>query len=520
MYYGNFMKIRRLISLLPFAALILTTNLSGQNNFRSDVKKDAEYIRLRPEDEILVETALAAVKIAPKMDGVWRNYWRENQPIIIYKSGKSALLVSNVAPPLPFRPIDKSALPGKLRGRAYFYPGALPGLVGNFNTDYRVGDVSAIAVKLEENSFKTLAVLFHEAFHKFQEKNFSRTIGAASIELAAENPLPSKIIANAEFVAAMELERRTLAAAVAQYKNREVLISLLRQYLAVRQQRNEKLPPDVRHAELNIERKEGTASIVGYESAYLAIRQDEHQRFEQLKMFLGEPPSSLPFGKSPFERFRARAFGSGAAIAWLLSRMKFDWRARSQQGASFESLLAEAVKFNSANAENLGRTAFEQNGFKELLAQAEEWKTEFGSELTEEDFYRLGRVRLILNVPSANRQYPSFVGKATGIPSQPAENIVINPTATLLELDYQKILLSAEKRPYLLNLTKAPEIFQAVIMLDKMPGIEGIGSGMTKIEWLSGGTIEGEGVKLKLERSATVEVNEGRITVNIQPFKP
>ncbi len=54
-------------------------------------------------------------------------------------------------------------------------------------------------------------------------------------------------------------------------------------------------------------------------------------------------------------------------------------------------------------------------------------------------------------------------------------------------------------------------------MLDEMPQIEGYEKGSSKVEWTSGGEIEGKGLKLKLERAADIEVNEDTVTINIKP---
>ncbi len=54
-------------------------------------------------------------------------------------------------------------------------------------------------------------------------------------------------------------------------------------------------------------------------------------------------------------------------------------------------------------------------------------------------------------------------------------------------------------------------------MLDELPQITGFESGKPQIQWLDGGTIEGGGVKLKVERAATLDITQDSVTVHITP---
>jgi hypothetical protein len=467
-------------------------------------------------DEAYLDVADRAARAAPKIPRVWSGYWPAQPPLIFYKPGVSALMISSAEPPAPFKPLATAGLPKALRGRAYYSCGALPGLAGNFSTDYGVGNIRAIAVKLESTTRQTLDNLFHEAFHKYQDTSFPRTTGADSIKLADENWLDPKIISDPAFVAGMELERRILARAIS-VGSTKAMAPLLRQYLAARQHRSRDLPTPVRHAELNIERKEGSASIVGSEAAAVAMGRDLRTSSEQLMMFMSEPPQSLPFGLSAFERFRARSFGSGAAIACILTRMGVDWRRKSQMGTSFETLLADAVKLEAESTPALLREASSRFGHAELLADAREWKATAGKEIGREDFQLTGKVRLTVEFPKLGSGSPAFRGAGSGIPAQPEKGLVIFLAAQALELDYEGISLRAEKRPYMLDMTRSPRFFSVSVTLDQFPRIEGHKNGAKQLTWNGGGTIEGPGLVLKIKERAVVDLADGSITVRVAP---
>ena len=510
--------------IISLALLLTVSQISAQaikqsgkaENRNSKEFANSSFIRLQAEDAPLVNAASAAVRVAPKVARRWRDYWSPKQSIIIYKPGNSAILISDVSPPLPFQPVNPASLPRELRGRTYFHRGALPGLAGNFNTEYPIGEIFAIAVKLESSIDETIDVLFHEGFHKFQEKNFARTTGADSIKLHEEKRLDNKILSQPEFVAQMELERRILSRAVERVSSRD-LKPLLRQYLSVRRQRIQNLPEDIRTAELNIERKEGTASIIGSEAASLVTGQKKIIPSRQVKTFISDSPWK-PQDNSTYARFRSRSYGSGAIIAWILTRMNVDWRQRSQQGASFETLLSEAINFKPQDASTLAQASLDQFNFKELLTEAEKWKSTLPPEITVADFYLKGKVRLVINIPTVKGKGIRFTGRGAGLPSEPEEGITIFLTSQSFSFDYRQISLLAENRPYMLNSTRAKHYkhFEVTVMLDELPQITGFESGKPQIQWLDGGTIEGGGVKLKVERAATLDITQDSITVHIK----
>src|SRR5207248_1831537 len=142
---------------------------------------------------------------------------------------------------------------------------------------------------------------------------------------------------------------------------------------------------------------------------------------------------------------------AGAAIAWLLTRMRVNWRRKSQRGASFEALLSKAVKFRAEDAPALAQDAVENFKFGELLKDAAVWNAKFGKEVTAEEFYQTGAVRLVVDFPSTEGKFPEFKGQGAGIPSQPENNLIIFIGAQAMSLDYQQISLAAEKRPYMLD---------------------------------------------------------------------
>ena len=462
--------------------------------------------RLDPQ---LLDAASQAVRIAPVTSQVWPGFHIPAPAILIYRPEGGAILISREAAPVPFTRIAGDRLPAILRGRTFVTCATLPGLNGNFDTDYHVGPITAVAVKLEPSTYLTLEVLFHESFHKFQDAAFARTIGASSTALAVEKRLDPDVVSRPGLVASMEVERRILSQAVKLGDAR--MVPLLRDYLGVRSQRRQALSTEVRDAELNIERKEGSAALVGSEVASRAIGRDPRIPSDQLKMFMSEPPESLPSGETGYGRFRARAFGSGAAIAWILTRLGKPWRAELQHGASFEAILAQAVG-ETAESPDAIKARF---GYAQLLKDAEDWRTKHGKEASREDFYRTGPVRLIVEFPKTGDKLPEFKGEGAGLPSQPEDNIVILMQNQAFSMDYGPLSVRADKRPYMLDLTQAPRVYRVEITLDAFPRVNGGVIGSQTVDFSHGGTIEGAGVRLKIAAPATVRIAKDTMTVNV-----
>lgn len=462
-------------------------------------------------DAQLLDAAAQAVRIAPVTSRVWPGFHIPAPAILIYRPEGGAILVSPEAAAAPFAPISGDRLPPILRGRTFVTCATLPGLNGNFDTDYHVGPITAVAVMLEPSTYLTLEVLFHESFHKFQDAAFSRTIGASSTALAVEKGLDPDVVSRPELVASMEVERRILGQAIKLGDSR--MVPLLRDYLAVRRQRWQALPADVRDAELNIERKEGSAALVGSEVASRAIGRDPRIPSDQLKMFMSEPPESLPSGETGYGRFRARAFGSGAAIAWILTRLGKPWRAELQHGASFEALLAQAVGgMAAADSPDAIKAHF---GYAQLLKDAEDWRTKHGKEASRDDFYRTGPVRLVVEFPKTGDKSPEFKGEGSGLPSQPEDNIVIFMQNQAFSVDYGPVSMRADKRPYMLDFTQAPRVYRVEITLDALPRVNGGVTGSQALDLTPGGTIEGAGVRLKIAAPATVRIAKDTMTVSV-----
>ena len=463
-------------------------------------------------DSRLLDAAARAVRIAPVSSRVWPGFHIAEPAILIYRMGGQAILVSDKLPKKLFTPVPTRAVPRALRGRTFVSCNVLPGLNGNFNTSYDIGNVRAVAVSLDATIEKTVDTLFHESFHRFQDSAFSRTNGASRTALAVEKRLDPTIVSNPEFVAAMEIERRILAQII---NNRAAESKpLLCDYLAVRQQRREGLPVDVRDAELNIERKEGSAGIVGAEMGALATGADPGIPSAQLRMFMSEPPTSLPSGLSGYGRFRARAFGSGAAIAWILTRLHRNWRAELQHGASFEALLTKAVGRCPPNRNIASiRSRF---GYSQVLADAETWHKQYGKEASRADFYRTGPARLILEFPKLTSKDPEFKGQGTGLPSQPEDNVIIFMQAQAFSLAYGPITMQADNRPYLLDMTAAPRVYRVELTLGELPHARNA-DGTGGLRWSNGGTIEGRGVNLKLAAPATLRFDGNALTITVAP---
>ena len=305
-----------------------------------------------PDLAALIEVAATVVRMTPEAQALWPGFWSPPRAFIVYRPRAMTVLVTSTVPPAHFAPIDSAALPRELEGLAYSHMGPLPGLEGNFDIDYPVGELRAVAVAAApEGARHTIETLFHEGFHGFQAEVFARTSAATGDFVDPAD------IAIPDFAALAGAERRMLADALSMPA--DGLVDHLRDYLAVRDTRLRAVPEYVRVVERRLERSEGSAHLVGLQAGLFAVPAGRGDLENALLPFLTRSLESHPGG--PAERLiRWRVYGTGAAIGLLLDRLRIDWRARLQDGATFEALLREAVRFDPEMAAELAAIALER----------------------------------------------------------------------------------------------------------------------------------------------------------------
>ncbi len=319
----------------------------------------------QPADSALIRTAAIIVRAAPKIEAVWPGYWPADQAFFLTRPDEAVLLVSSIAPPPEFEPLVGPGVPRELRGIAYLRRGLPADLAqsGGFHLAYQAGDVAAPAVPLQDSIFPTLSFLYHEVFHPYQFRKFKDIFARVA-------PADSARVSAAKFVAMAEVERRILSAAP-DAPSPDSLRLLLRQYLAVRAYRPD-ANSEAQAVERRTERVEGSARLVGYQAALLALGEDPDQVQDLLRHDLTRPLESFSVRPGPNARLmRWRLYGTGAALGNLLDRLEYDWRAHLETGVPLDELLSRALAFDPAKAPyeapGLAASALVRFGWSELL---------------------------------------------------------------------------------------------------------------------------------------------------------
>jgi len=264
----------------------------------------------------LLERAAEVERRGPALAELWPGYWPPGQPFVLYLPGVGAAFGGEASP-----------------GGATFREGPLEDVRFWYVLDYPAGPANTVALRLDTPD-ASLDTLFHEQFHDFQSDAF-RWRGEATGEFVDVSGLDDL----ETFTIGVEMERRLLREAVTATTD-EDRQALVRQYLAAREGRLADAPENVRRAEDHMEWTEGTAEYVAT-LAMTVMEPAGATSAGRIADRLGEPLYS-PEQSYTRSVFRGRAYGVGAAQAWLLDAADApDWRRRVEAGAPLASLLAE-----------------------------------------------------------------------------------------------------------------------------------------------------------------------------------
>jgi hypothetical protein len=311
-------------------------------------------------DILLLATASRLVRTAPALASLWPGYWPRGQGFIIARPHGDVLLVSEVAPDSGFRPLAGRSVPRALRGRAFVRRGPVAGLYasqvdGGVNVHYRVDGTSVTAVAVKDSIRTTAEVLCHEAFHAFQDGHFTRRpeAGASSPQAGTQ--------AAPELDAMAEVERRILAAAL--LADNAGARALLRSFLAVRTRRFGAETDSARREELQMERIEGTAQLVGIQGSLLVAGDPGGEAARLVRDIL----TAVAPETDPYWRTRFRVYGTGAALGLLLDRLGIEWRSELQGGETFDDVLRSALPVATADEAPVAEAALNRFGYQQLL---------------------------------------------------------------------------------------------------------------------------------------------------------
>lgn len=290
------------------------------------------------------------------LDDVWPGYWFPGKKFILAIPGQCVLLYSSEPAPPGYEPLS---LVSAGTGSFYLARGNVPRLgasEGHFDIRFPVGRGFATAVPIRESLLPTLHALYHEAFHAYQNDEFSDPS-------VTHSSVPNAVVGDPEFRALAEVERRVLAEAIVQ-SDEEALRNLARRYLAVRLHRLAAVPAHVADVEREMERVEGTAQFVGYSAAVRALDLSATATADIIGRDLRKPAKTSRFGGE--WTLRLRVYATGAAIGVLLERLATDWRSGVERGASLEALLVRSVASDGAPASLLPST-LDEFGYDEIF---------------------------------------------------------------------------------------------------------------------------------------------------------
>lgn len=344
------------------AAVVLQAACGTSRNHTQPAPRLSQTTEVQSVDSLLLATASAIVKSSGSLTSIWTGYWPQGQGFIIARPRGDILLVSRVAPDSGFQRLNGRLVPRVLRGRAFARRGVVAGLFasrmdGGLNIHYAVAGTSVTAVAVKDSVRTTAEFLFHEAFHAFQDSHFAK-----KPEAGAERS-PNDAKSPPEFSAMAEVERRILAEALS--ADDTDTRALLRCFVAVRSRRFSSISEAARTEELQMERIEGSAQLVGVQASLAVVRADSKQAEPLLRELL----TSHLAESDAYWRIRLRVYGTGAATGLLLDRVGVPWRSELAGGATFFDIVKAAFALPAGTEDALAESTLARFGYSHLLEQ-------------------------------------------------------------------------------------------------------------------------------------------------------
>lgn len=283
-------------------------------------------------DDSVVALVDQIAEAGPQLTTLWPGFWQPDEAFGLYTD--SILVVYHDGPVGgEFAPTEAANV-WTADARSFELPVA-------YSRDFVLGQDTTTVAAYGDGPASAVETLVHEHFHSYQ--------GSAFRDNGASQFIPTQAI-NESFIAAVQRERELLAKALESAEPRD----LIRRYLVVRDQRLHAVSAAIEAAEIQLERIEGTAYLIGLRAAQLVLDTSPDSVARRVVWSLRVPLDSLPGG--PVEQaVRFRVYGTGAASALLLERMNVDWRDDVAAGEGFGALLAEAVAFTPREGARVAR---------------------------------------------------------------------------------------------------------------------------------------------------------------------
>lgn len=355
----------------------------------------------------LLERAAEIERRGPALAEIWPGYWPPGQPFVIYLPGVGAAFGGSLGEDGPV-----------------FRPGALDDVRFAYVIDYASGVENTILQRIETVE-ESLDTLFHEQFHDYQSAAFVSRQGAVGefVDLSAVADLT-------DFVVGIELERRLLATALAAPDDEARRVAA-RQFVTARKARLSAAPSHIRVAEDHFEWNEGTARYAEV-MAMTVLEPEGSDTAGLIGETLAEPLSRQGVGLMS-SLFRWRAYGVGAAQAWLLDALDApDWRQEVERGAHLADLLEARLDVTGPAA------AIAPAPSPELETEVRMMLAEHPADPADATAFLASRphwLEVVLDAPASRAAELNFSFSASFTPFPDGRLALQNARSVLLELD-------------------------------------------------------------------------------------
>lgn len=483
----------------------------GSPGLRRDILQPAGNAEVVCRDDSSL-FAVAAHAASNTVDSVWPGFWRPQPSFILYRPDSIAFLVASAPAPDGFSPIKGNSLPAILAGRAFVHWGSLPRLTGSIDLHYHAANalVDAVAIPINDDCLTTLGTLYHEAFHVYQSKAFAADSGAGFVD--------DSLLSAGEVLPLIELERRILSRVLSVPRS-AARVSLLQQFLAIRVRRALGTGAEPLLAQRHFERIEGSANYVELAGALLSSHRDAGELSDTLRRYLDAPLSAYT-GTLADRALRWNAYGTGAAMAVLLTQLGVKWTPLLEEGAAFDGLLADAIHFDSASAPEFAAAAFREFHYSEIIGgtvRKEEQAAHTGTEVLD-SFRRRNGIRLILELqPPRNAPVtaPAMTFSSDSF-SQPAKMVFVMPLAKVFAVSWHGATVQSRGKPVLADMHQLPALFRMEILLSAFPTVNGDDTARFsgRVDSLQ---LRGPGIEVTATRAAEIRWAQDSVIVRIGP---
>ena len=351
-------------------------------------------------------------------DEIWPGYDLSLNPYIAYLPDEFVLYVNANEPPEGFKPYPSNW--PNLGTASYVYYGIYKDLVGQFSFDYQIDSTTVFAMGLPKNllfsfenpSYVLLSTTIHEGFHQYQHSHFGE------IPWAREEKYP---IINVENTALASLEMHILEDALKAMfaKNSSKMEELLKQFIAVRDNRWKHSDSYIRKYEQGQEINEGTARYVEMKSIGCFLKLDyskinnnlltdiekDHAGISLKKLLIDDMESRLTgIAVAPEDMLRNRIYPVGAFLGFLLDNLQINWKTKFQSAGSevsFQDMLIEHFAVDTTQLEGYLLTAKKTYHYQKIYATAknliEEYTASYEKALDEFNNQQGKRIELTLS---------------------------------------------------------------------------------------------------------------------------